>query len=341
MIQFEYPLMYLCVFLPWLVYRFGPSDASQRSAIWAPFFSDFVRISGEAALSSAVVIQRQRWQKIMIGSVWLLLLTALAKPVWLGEPIEIKKPARDLMVAVDLSGSMAEQDFASQGAEPLSRLRGAKQVLSDFADQRQGDRLGLMVFGDAPYLQLPFSDDHDLFVQLLEQSHVRMAGPKTMLGDAIGYAYRHFLEDAEKQSSSDSDRSRVLILVSDGNDSGSRIPPIEATELAASAGIKIYPILLGQQDAVGEQAIDEEQLHNIAQISGGRFFRAQNKNALEKISATLDALEPSRFAISYFRPSQPLYYWPLLLALIIAQSSHFYFALLTAWRLRRSSEEIK
>ncbi|MCV6614278.1 MAG: VWA domain-containing protein [Cellvibrionaceae bacterium] len=322
MLVFEHPWLFLALLLPLLVRRYSPAYNSARSGIVAPFFQAYVNHSGIDTSTTGVVLARQRWQKIMLASVWLLFVGALAKPMWLGQPIEIKKPARDLMVAVDLSGSMAEQDFAPAGSQPQSRLAGAKQVLSRFAEQRQGDRLGLMVFGDAPYLQLPFSEDGQLFVQLLEQSHVRMAGPKTMLGDAIGYAYRHFLAEPQTEVNP----KRVLLLLSDGNDSGSRVPPLEAAALAASAGIKIYPVLLGQNTAVAEQAIDEEQLIALANATGGRFFKAANRSALAQISATLDKLEPSRFAISYFHPRRELYYWPLLLALLLAQGSHLWFA---------------
>jgi Ca-activated chloride channel family protein len=120
-------------------------------------------------------------------------VVAAAKPVFIGEPIEIRSPARDFMIAVDLSGSMAEEDFSGNDSLRLSRLDGAKQVLLDLAQRREGDRLGLMVFADAPFLQLTFSQDTRLFQILLEQSQVRMAGAKTMLGDAIGFAYNHFI----------------------------------------------------------------------------------------------------------------------------------------------------
>ncbi len=180
--------------LPWLVRQLAPAYGSERRSLRVPFFQALLKHQGQL-LQTQTVQRRRKLQLFMLLMVWSLLVFAAAKPIWLGAAIEVREPARDLLVAVDLSGSMAEMDFAPQGQEALSRLGGAKKVLGQFAQAREGDRLGLMVYGDAPYLQLPFSEDKHLFVTLLEESRVRMAGPKTMLGDAIGFAYKHFQQD--------------------------------------------------------------------------------------------------------------------------------------------------
>lgn len=332
MLSFEHLWVLLLLPLPWLIRKLAPAYGSQRRSLQVPFFKALLKEQGQV-LQTQTVQRRRKIQVFLLLSVWLLLLLAAAKPVWLGEPVELREPTRDLLIAVDLSGSMAELDFAPEGEQAMSRLRGAKQVLSAFSEAREGDRLALMVYGDAPYLQLPFSEDKALFNTLLEESRVRMAGPKTMLGDAIGFAYKHFMEEKQARAA---DRSRVLLLLSDGNDSGSRVPPKEAARLAASAGIKIYPILLGKLDAVAEQAVDEGQLQSLADISGGRYFHAEDADALTRVSELLDQLEPSRFAVHYYQPSHNLFYWPVLLAVLLAYLVHFYLAS-QAFNQRRKS----
>lgn len=332
--------------LPLLVHYFWPSFSSELPSLRVPFFDSVVMLDKQNTMRQGLVLKRRWWQKILMVLVWFLILLAAAKPVWLSEPIEIKEPARDLMVAVDLSGSMAELDFAALGEEPISRLSGAKQVLAEFAQNREGDRLGLIVFGDAPFLQLPFSKDRELFVSLLQQSQVRMAGPKTMLGDAIGFTYKHFLAEAAasenedeheiKENTSKSKRGRVLILLSDGNDSGSKVPPVEAAQLAAKEQITIYPIVLGDSEAVAEQAIDEAVLKKIAEVTGGKFFRASNRDDLGRISEVLAELEPNRFSVRFYRPRQELFFWPLLLSIVIAFSAHLIMGTRSFLKLRRS-----
>lgn len=335
MLSFEQLWVLLLLPLPWLIRKLAPAYGSQRRSLQVPFFKALLNEQGQV-LQTQTVQRRRKIQVFLLLSVWLLLLLAAAKPVWLGEPVELREPTRDLLIAVDLSGSMAELDFAPEGEQAMSRLRGAKQVLSAFSEAREGDRLALMVYGDAPYLQLPFSEDKALFNTLLEESRVRMAGPKTMLGDAIGFAYKHFMEEKQASDAWAADRSRVLLLLSDGNDSGSRVPPKEAARLAASAGIKIYPILLGKLDAVAEQAVDEGQLQSLADITGGRYFHAEDADALTRVSELLDQLEPSRFAVHYYQPSHNLFYWPVLLAVLLAYLVHFYLAS-QAFNQRRKS----
>lgn len=331
MIELDYYWALLLLPLPLLIRYLMAAYGTERTSIKAPFFHTLASLTGDSVSDGRVVLQRSWAQNSMLAVVWLLLVLAAAKPVYIGEPIEIKKPARDLMIAVDLSGSMAEEDFAGQQSQPMSRLAGAKQVLAAFVEQREGDRFGLMVFADAPFLQLPFSQDKFMFRQLLQESQVRMAGAKTMLGDAIGFAYNHFvyenqsseldLEQGFDLGSVSPKRNRVLLLLTDGNDSGSKIPPSEAAMLAASKKIKIYPVVLGDPEAGGEKAIDEPALQHIAEITGGQFFRASDAEALAEISITLNQLEPARFSRHYFYPTTELYYYPLLLVYLLIQLS--------------------
>lgn len=328
MIQFEVLWAFILLPLPFLVYWLGPVYESGRDALRAPFFGRFKLDGKNEADNGAVVIPRKRWQVLLVIVMWCSLVTAAAKPVWLSDAIEIKVPARNLMIMIDLSGSMAEEDFGTE--VPRSRLEGAKLVMANFVKGRSGDLLSLVVFGDAPFMLMPFSDDRKLFIALLEETQVRMAGPKTMLGDAIGFAYQHFLSHDDFLDNPAINEKRVsithrtVILLTDGSDSGSLIPPVEAAELAAGEGIHIYPILLGRADAVGEQQIDDVTLQKIAQLSGGVYFEAEDESALERISVLIDKLEPVVVSTSRYQPSAALYYWPLLLGIVSALLCHLF-----------------
>ena len=181
--------------------------------------------------------------------------------------------------------------------------------MNEFVGDREGDRLGLIVFGSSPYLQVPFTLDHELFKVLLSEARTRMAGPKTMLGDAVGLAVNHF-------SSSDK-QQKVLILLTDGNDSGSRVPPLDAAQVAADAGITIHTIAVGDLEATGEQVMDVETLQEMSAITGGVFFRATSGDQLQKVYQSLDALEPQRVDSENYRPRQSLFFWPLGVALVM------------------------
>ena len=268
-----------------------------------PFFQRLVDISGQSPGKGAVILQRVLFQKIWVPLTWLLLVTALAKPVWLGEPVEHTRSARDLMVAVDLSGSMDIRDFTAADGQKISRLEAVKQVLSEFAGQRQHDRLGLIVFGDSPYLQAPFTEDHRAWLTLLDETEVAMAGQSTMLGDAIGLAIKLF-ENSDTEN-------RVLILLTDGNDTGSKVPPVEAARVAQSKDVTIYTIAIGDPESAGEEALDIDVMQAIADMTGGGFYQALDRAQLEQVYQAIAALEPEKYETLSFRPRQSLFHYPL------------------------------
>jgi len=309
MIVFEQLWVLAFLGLPIAVHFFAAAYHTPQAALRVPVFKQLVNLSGNQPGKGALILRRNMVQQLVLFLSWICVIAALCQPVWLGEVQIISKPSRDLMMAVDLSGSMEAEDFSFNNASPIDRLTGVKTVVNKFVGDREGDRLGLIVFGSSPYLQVPFTLDHELFKVLLSEARARMAGPKTMLGDAVGLAVNHF-------SSSDK-QQKVLILLTDGNDSGSRVPPLDAAQVAADAGITIHTIAVGDPEATGEQVMDVETLQEMSAITGGVFFRATSGDQLQKVYQSLDALEPQRVDSENYRPRQPLFFWPLGVALVM------------------------
>ncbi len=314
MLEFDYPILFALLPLPLLVWRFVRPYRSQRNAIRAPFMEDLTAITGQSPVEGAVVIQGGWIQRGLRNMVWLLLVTSLARPQWVETPIAKTESARDLMMAVDLSGSMEERDFTDPNGNAVDRLTAVKQVLDEFMTRRQGDRLGLIFFGSAAFLQVPFTDDHAICRTLLSQAQVRMAGPQTMMGDAIGLAIKLF----EQSTAED----RVLILLTDGNDTGSQVPPVTAAEIAVRHGVTIYCVAMGDPETVGEQALDEETLREVAQVTGGEYYYAGSREALERIYVDLDRLVPQEFETLTYRPKRAMFHWPLGTALMLVLGYH-------------------
>ncbi len=318
MFEFANPWMFVVLPLPILVYLLFPAYKESQDSIRVPFFQRLVQLTGQTPTRGAVILQRVLFQKLWVPITWVLLVSALAEPVWLADPIEQTKSARDLMIAVDLSGSMETRDFTSADGKQISRLDAIKLVLAEFAQQRQHDRLGLIVFGDSPYLQAPFTDDHRTWLTLLEETEIAMAGQSTMFGDAIGLAIKLF-------ESSETD-NRVLIVLTDGNDTGSRVPPIEAAKVAERKNVTIYTIAVGDPETVGEEALDLDVLQSVANITGGGAYQALDRRQLQQIYADIAELEPEEYETLSFRPRFSLHHYPLV---IIVTGYLLFFGLMT------------
>lgn len=254
---------------------------------------------------------------------WLFLVTASAQPKWSGDVISIPVSGRDLMLAVDISGSMETADmFFAQDA--VDRLTAVKSVLIPFIQQREGDRLGLILFADHAYLQTPLTFDRKTIEQMLYESFIGMAGQRaTAIGDAIGLAVKRLKDLPANQS-----ESRVLILLTDGSNNAG-IDPVTAAKLAKQIGIKIYTIGFGADEMIvrsffGRQRVnpsrdlDEKTLKQIAETTGGQYFRARDTKELQTIYITLDQLEPVESDNLTYRPSKALFYWPLSIAFILS-----------------------
>lgn len=319
------PWALLLLPLPLLMRRLPPYREAQN-AVRVPFFERLLEASEARRERGAMIPARRQSQRILVVLMWLALVLGVAKPQWVGDPIEQQKAGRDLMIAVDLSGSMETQDFDNQDGEQVDRLTAVKTVLTRLASERPGDRLGLIVFGNQAFLQSPFTEDHTTWATLLEETRIRMAGPSTALGDAVGLAIKLFV-DADTEN-------RVLLVLTDGNDTGSMVPPVDAARVAASEDIRIYPIAVGDPSAVGEEAIDKDTLLRMAEVTGGQAFEALDREQLDQIFRLLDTLEPSVFDSVTFRPQVDLYWLPLtvLVFLYIALRLFFGVAAFSSWK---------
>ncbi len=306
MFELSHPWALLLLALPLPMLLLPPYKES-RDSVKVPVFDTLVELSEQRPETGAMILQRNRMQRFLVGFMWLCLVLAASKPQWIGAPIEQQKSGRDLMVAVDLSGSMAATDFTLPGGEVVDRLQAVKYVLGELAGQRGSDRLGLIVFGSAAYLQTPFTDDHDIWERLLLETEIGMAGQSTVFGDAIGLAIKLF-----RESSSD---NQVLIMLTDGNDTGSTVPPVDAAKVAAHDDIRIYTIAIGDPATVGEEALDTETLERVSEVSGGRYFQALDREQLGAAYRAIGELEPELYETISFRPRQSLHWVPVALAI--------------------------
>lgn len=321
MFEFAHPLLFLILPLPWLVERYLPAYRRRKDALRVPFYAELLSLTGAQASSGAVVTTRSKSRMVALIGVWCCIVIAIAAPQQVGQPVVHEKSARDLMVAVDLSGSMQNTDFVNKAGSSIDRLSAVKTVLTQFSQQRQHDRLGLIVFGDTPFLQAPFTQDHDTWRTLLDETEIGMAGNNTSLGDAIGLAIKHFL-------SNDSD-NRILIVLTDGNDTGSKVPPIEAAKVAANYAVTIYPIAIGDPASQGEQALDTNTMKRMAALTGGEFYQAFDRIKLQQIYQRIALLEPQLFSTKSHRPRTSLHHYPMILATFIM----LFYAMLVGWQL--------
>lgn len=298
-----YPWMLLLVVLPVLLRPLLPAWREERKAIRLPWFDRIAALTGQRPGKKSGVSPLQWWEAILLMLLWSLLVLALARPQLLEPPQSQTLPTRDMLLLVDLSGSMETKDFTDSRSQQVERLDAVKEVLDEFLTRREGDRVGLIVFGSAAFTQIPFTQDLDVARLLLEETEVRMAGPKTAFGDAIGLGITLFERSELDQ--------RVMIALTDGNDTGSRIPPAEAARIARDRQITIHVVGVGDPASVGEEALDEQALNDVAKITGGRYFHADDRLELEQIYAELDRLDTREIQTISHQPRRDLYYWPL------------------------------
>ncbi|KZN44857.1 vWA domain-containing protein [Pseudoalteromonas luteoviolacea] len=311
MFEFEWPLAFILLPLPWLIAKVKPRPAKALQKIRMPSYATLGAKGTEVQPISAA----KNWLEILI---WLLLVTALSNPSWLDDPITLPSEGRDIMLAVDLSHSMAEEDMEYNGRY-VDRLSVVKAVLSDFIEERQGDRLGLILFADTAFLQTPLTRDINTVSQMLQESQIGLVGRATAIGDALGLAVKRFNQKEES--------NRILILLTDGRNTAGNLEPDEALILAREEGIKVYTVGVGSDGrrnlgffsmgSMGGNSIDEQTLTHIADETGGKYFRAKNVQGLQQIYAELDNLEPITDEDETFRPKLALFYIPLLVAIAL------------------------
>jgi Ca-activated chloride channel family protein len=316
MIDWHWPWAFFLLPLPLIVFWLLPKVKQQEAALKVPNLDLW-----QTSTQVAQIQSQQTWPSLVLPLLlWLALLTALARPHILGDVVELPTSGRDLMLAIDISGSMAIEDMKLQN-RPVNRLSTVKKVLNDFVSQRQGDRLGLVLFGSQAYLQAPLTFDWQTVQTLMNEAQIGLAGKKTAIGDAIGLTIKRLQSHPEQ--------SRVVILLTDGANTAGEVEPLKAAELAQQSNVKIYTIGLGadamevasffgSRQVNPSRDLDEVTLQKMADITGGHYFRARDSKELEKIYDMIDQLEPTEKDPEIFRPQVNIYYWPLAFSLIIS-----------------------
>jgi len=318
MIEWLWPLAFLLVPAPILVRWLIKASKKKQPALTVPSLEGFSGLSTNESFSATLSTVKL----IILWLAWILLIAAVARPQWVGEMVSLPTTGRDLMLAIDISGSMATEDMQVNN-DYVDRLSVVKAVISQFLDTRKGDRVGLVLFGTNAYVQAPLTFDLKSVKKLMIEAPVGIAGGKTAIGDAIGLTVKRLRERQNEE--------KVVILLTDGANNVGEIPPIKAAELASVDGIKIYTIGVGAEEMrvpslFGSLAgrttnpsadLDEETLSKIAQATQGRYFRAKDTNTLAQIYELIDKLEPIEQEPETYRPFQVLYYWPLGISLCL------------------------
>ncbi|WP_299637736.1 VWA domain-containing protein [uncultured Ruegeria sp.] len=313
MVSFSAPWVFLLLPLPVLVYAIAPPRRETTTSIRIPFFRRVAQAAGAEPKSGSMISGRAWLQTASVVLIWLLLVLALARPERLGDPIVIEKSARDVVLALDISGSMDQRDFESGSGTPMQRLEAVKEVLKQFISERDGDRMALIIFGTRAFIQAPFTEDLNSLNGFLDQTQVGMAGPNTALGDAIGLGIRTF-ESSEVEQ-------RLMIVLSDGADTSSRMTPVNASAIAAEKNVVVYTIGVGDPNATGEDRVDLQALKDIAARTGGEYFFADDASALEQTYERIDELNPRIVETQSYRPKRSLAHIPLLFASIVIMVS--------------------
>lgn len=326
----EHVWVLLLLPLPFLVHQFLPARRESEQSLRVPFFDRLIAATGAEPGDTSVIRVRRKAQVAMLILTWVAMIVVLAEPVKLGATVNEREYGRDLMIAVDLSQSMDQKDFPSDEGQLVSRWEALQNIMTQFADGRNGDRLGLIAFGTGAYLQVPFTPDSKMWVNLLHQLQTGMAGPATAIGDAIGLAMRNFDTTESKQ--------KMLILVTDGSDNASRLPAVEAAKVAAKSDVTIYTIAIGDPDKQsGNDEVDLATLQRIAEITGGSAFEAVDSNALQSILDDINQIQPSAYNTVSHRPKTLLYPWILGPILILYMAMWLWFSFSELLRSRRQN----
>lgn len=316
MFEMHWPWLLALAPLPFLILLL-PAQKKEDAALQVPFFNQVQNINA----THHNVRYKHRTRSLCLWLIWLSLLFAATKPQWIGEPTSMPNSGRDLLIAVDISGSMKIEDMSDQG-NTINRLTAVKKVVGNFVEHRKSDRLGLVLFGTQAYLQAPLTYDRQTVNTLLQETEIGFAGENTSIGDAIGLALKRLRARPDAQ--------RVLIILTDGANTAGELQPLKAAELAAQEHVKIYTIGFGADEMIvndgffgarkvnPSQDLDEPTMKGIADKTGGQYFRARNLEELSEIHQELNRLEPIESDQETFRPVKNLFYWPLGLALLLS-----------------------
>jgi len=293
--------------LPLLIYFFLPPFRIKSASLLFPNFNKAQKYTGEKARPSALIRQRNFFLWIGISLIWLLLLATLSSPQLVGKPELKVKTSRNFLIVADISFSMAQKDWEIDG-EKVRRWDAVKSVIHDFIEKREGDRMGLIFFGSSAYIQTPFTPELSVVEQMLDEADVGMAGQMTNIGKAIVKGVEMFKKDTIE--------SKVMLLLTDGVDSGTDILPLDAADLAYKDSIQVYTIGIGDPTKLNAD-LDEDTLEEISTLTGAQYFRAIDTERMAEIYNELDRLEPIEYEEQEYIPKTLLYYYPLGAAIFL------------------------
>lgn len=314
MFSFLWPIVAVLLPLPLIVRRMLKPAQNQpliNGAIKVPFFNRLEKISEKKGnISKGTFL----WPVLA----WICFVAAAMRPVWLGTPVPVQNNARNIMLALDVSGSMAEEDFDLKGL-PVTRLDMLKALTKDFIVSRTGDNVGLVIFGSEAYVYAPLSPDIKTLLELNSEIGIGIAGQQTAIGEALALATQN--------SASVPAESRIVILMSDGYANAGSVNVDEGIKLAKNQWVKVYTVGIGSsaklvQDFFGTVQVnpsldlDEETLKRIADETGGQYFRAKTTKDLTQIYDLINELEPIEQNKHFIQPRKELFYWPLLSGMI-------------------------
>lgn len=317
MLEFSWAWAFLALPVPLLIYWLAPRAPRQDAALRVPFYRQLLQLHAEGSQVSG------RNMLLLAGctAIWLLVVTAAARPQWVGEPVQIPTTGRDMMLTLDMSGSMEARDMFLNNTQ-LSRFQVMKAVISDFVQKRQGDRLGLSLFAAHAYILTPMTYDLGTVQRLVEELEVGVIDESaTAIGDAIGLSVKHLRQQPEN--------NRVLILLTDGINNAGELTPVQAAQLARTEGIRMHVVgvasdqfaqrsMFGSRPGALISEIDDETMEQIAEMTGGRYFRARTLEDMIEIYDELDRMEPIEQDEQTYRPITPLFQWPLGIALLLS-----------------------
>lgn len=303
--EFAYPYIALLAPLPIIIYWLLPAIKNRSSALKNPVFNRSVIVTNQIPKKASFIKKRGVIAWIITYCIWLLLLVGLASPQLVGKPELVVKTSRNFLILADLSFSMAQNDWNVDGNQS-TRWKAVKNIMHDFVDKREGDRMGLVFFASNAYIQAPFTSDLGTIQTMLEEADVGMAGQMTNIGKAITKGMDLFERDSIKK--------KVMLLLTDGVDSGEEILPLDAAAIARNDSTVIYTIGIGNP---ANSDLDERTLKEISEITNGRYFRAMDTKQLDSISIVLDQLEPIEYEEENYKPRTLLFYYPLGAAILL------------------------
>lgn len=320
MTHFLYPQLFWLLLVPVVTFFFLPKIRGLHgSALKVPFLEDLKNIKQHADhIRSPILNTRWRFsiKFIYLYAIWALLVCAVARPQFAGEPFHLKAENRDIMLVVDISNSMQQPDFAVQNRR-IDRMSAVKAVVSAFIEKRTEDRVGLVLFGTLAYLQAPLTFDKKAVKDILLNTDAGMAGNSTSIGDALGIALKNLRDEKEKNN-------KVIILLTDGENNDGSLSMAQAIDLAEKEGIKVYTIGVGGAASfmsslfsLRNNELDEKSLKALAEKTKGNYFKATDLNSLADIYQRIDALEPQNEQGNVVQEIRELFYIPLLVALLL------------------------